>query len=262
MEPQDVLPPSEHHESAPVPHHPRFGYGGGRHTKKRLMIIVGIVLGVVLVAAAAFFVLSKQSKQPATQKNTPAQQTTKEQDEPAMPEEQASVLKTFKSTKQNIEIAYRTDWTLKEANDGQLTLTSPSVRYETAVGEKKGVFTLKIRIGATEAMQATVNKAVAVKDSEVIGYTNPTEAQRYYTNLSYGGTDEQFQFMIVTGSTSFKTGSAFDTTIGLDDSTYLLVGGYGADTSNSLLFDAVPVMSTGSDVYDQAIAIIKSLRIF
>lgn len=235
-----------------------------RFGKKRILLAAGIVMGIAIIAGGTFWFLSNRNSPTESVNQQTAQPQPQENSEPTMPEAEAATPQTFKSTKQNLEITYRKDWKLEESADKmQITLTSPKVSYEAEDGQKTDVFTLKIRTGVPEAMEAALNKALAVKDSEVIGYTAPTEEQRYYTNLSYGGQDELFTFVMITGSTAFKVGQTIGPSLSLMDDTYLLIGGYGADESDSLLFDAVPVNSfDDTAVYTQAVDVIKSLKIF
>src|SRR5690606_639104 len=117
------------------------------------------------------------------------QQATNTQQTEDLPAEQPDVSdatpQTFKSDKLSIELTHRKDWTLKESSDGAITITSPRTSYTASDGASKtGVFTLHIRMGASEAQRATIDKSIATKNSEVIAYAAPAEGQRQYTNLS------------------------------------------------------------------------------
>jgi hypothetical protein len=126
----------------------------------------------------------------------------------------------------------------------------------------KGVFTLKFSKGGNEASQEAINSAKAVKESLLIGYADPTEQQRHYTNISYAGQNEAFNFMVVTGSVAFKPGDPLDRTLNLSSDDYLIVGGYGADSQNALAFDDVDPSNADQTVgYEQALDIVKSLKI-
>ena len=67
---------------------------------------------------------------------------------------------------------------------------------------------------------------------------------------------------IVTGNTALKAGNPFAYTLVLDGEFYMLVGGYGTDKDGTLSFDSVPPSMIDSETTQQAIAIVKSLKIF
>lgn len=253
---QDMGPPSPSHE-------PQWRKKKHEHfwQNRRLWLIAGIVLAVLLVAgAAAWFFMSKKDEAP---KQSSEQKQSAPSDTPApVPADDTPV--TFKSTKLNIELTHRKDWSLKENATGEITLTSPPAPYSTADGEATtGMFTFKIRKGATEEQQATIDKSIASRDSVVIAYAAPTEQQRFYTNISYAGANKDvFSFFIVTGSTEFKSGMPFQYALPIPDDGFLITGGYGADKSNTLAYESVPKSTIDSAVVEQAIDIVESLKIF
>lgn len=248
--------------SAPMQHYPRKH--GGDKRKKKLLIIACVAAGVVVVAAlVGFFVMKK----PTSQTNQPADntsQTPPAEDLPA-PTPADSTPVAYKNAKLSLELTHRKDWMLTESEDGtEVILTSPRITYTKAGGEAgTGVFTIKIRKGAAEPMKATIEKSVAARDSEVIGYATPSETQRHFTNVSYAGTNkgEDFNFFIVTGSTEIKAGKPFAHMLAFDSDAYLFVGGYGEDKDNSLTFDAVPKAQIDSPAKEQAIDIIESIKL-
>lgn len=250
MRPVQPMPPIQQ------PAAPKSGRG------KLVMFIVAGLIALVLVAAGLYwFVFRQDDKQPA-QKQT--NNTSAEQEEEAAPSTQPdSTPVVFKSEKLKLELTHRKDWTLKESSDGAITITSPRITYTTSDNTSKtGVFTLRIRKGASEAQKATIDKSIATRDSEVIAYAAPVEGQRQYTNLSFVGPKDMFGFFIVTGNTEFKAGAPLMYALPLDGDFYLIAGGYGADATNSLAFDPVPKDSIDSTTLDQAIDIVESLKIY
>lgn len=232
-----------------------------RHRTKMLIFGIAGAVALLAVGAAIFWFVSRADKQPAAQQT--ATQTSEQQAEAAAPTPADSTPVTYKSEELNIELTHRKDWTLKAAGDGALTVTSPRVSYASADGTSKtGVFTLRIRKGVTETMQATIDKSVAARDSEVIAYAAPAEGQREYTNLSYAGPKDMFGFFIVTSNTEFKAGAPLMYSLQFSDSSYLIAGGYGSDSGNSLNFDSVPKDSMDSTTLTQAIDIVESLKIY
>jgi hypothetical protein len=219
----------------------------------------GAVLLLLIGGGLYWFLLRGDDGKQPVKATDDKQQTT--QTTPPDPADPAPVV--FKSTKYNIELTHRKDWKLKEAVTGEITITSPKTSYTRSDGQSTtGVFTLKVRVGVPDAMKATIEKAVAARDSEVIAYADPPETQRYYTNLSYAGQKDVFNFFIVTGNTALKATNSFAYTLVLDNSFYLLAGGYGTDNDGTLSFDSVPPSAIDGPAAQQAIEIVKSLKIF
>lgn len=242
------------------------GHGGRGPNKKKMLIIIGIVAGVLVLAAVAWL-LFKPEKQQSTSQEQAAQQV-EESDEPTMPPAEAAQPQVYKSPALNIELTHRKDWTLTEDAEKKLiTITSPRVTFQTGSDSRKDVFTLKLGFGATEAAQKNIDNAKAVRDSLLIGYDAPTEAQRHYTNVSYAGPPGDdaniFEFFIVTGSVAFKTGNPFASSVIINSGDFLIAGGFGADVQNQLTFETIPAAELEQySVYEQALAIVKSLKVY
>lgn len=232
-----------------------------RRKRKKLILFIsgGAVLALLLLAGAYWLFLKGDDKKPVQATTSDNQQT---QDQPVVEAADPTPV-VFKSTKYNIELTHRKDWKLKEASDGEITITSPTASYTRTDGKATtGVFTFKMRVGVPATMKTTIEKSLAARDSEVIAYDDPPETQRQYTNLSYAGQKDIFNFFIVTGNTALKTGNSFAYTLPLDNSFYMLVGGYGTDKDGTLAFDSVPPSMIDSETTQAAIAIVKSLKIF
>lgn len=265
MEPdpnQQQVSPNPVPVEAQPPRGPYSKRSGGGGKKRLLLIIVAAVVALALVGTAVWFFMLRDKKdaKPSQTSNTSTEQQA--EDLPATTPADSTPV-TFKSTKLNLELTHRKDWTLKEGSSGEITLTSPRISYSRVDGSSgTGVFTLKLRKGATDAMKATIEKAVAVRDSEVIAYAAPTDAQRHYTNISWAGQEAAFNFFIVTGSTEIKDGRPFAYMLAIDNETYVIAGGYGTDKDGSLAFDAVPKTAIDSEAKDQAIAIVESIKLY
>jgi hypothetical protein len=234
---------------------------GQRTKRKKLITWIAAGVAVALILLGGFywlFIIRSSDKNSAKPKSTSQNKTASPTPTSADP-----TPVTYKSTKLNIELTHRKDWTLKESTSVGISVTSPTISYVKSDGQSStGVFTVKIRRGVTDSMQATIDKAFAPRDSEVIAYTAPTDQQRQYTNLSYAGQKDFFSFFIVTGNTTFKAGGAFAYSLPLDGDFYLIVGGYGADQGDSLSFDSVPKDYMDSTALDAAIDIVKSIKIY
>lgn len=257
QQPDDITNPVP--PMAPEPHHPTR-----RERDKRrnlILLIAGGVLALLVVLGLVYWLVFAGRNEDQTAQTTSSGQQQTEQTPAPTPADSTPVV--YKSVKNNIELTHRKDWTLKEAATGEITITSPRTSYTRVDGRATtGVFTFKFRVGVPEAMQATIEKAVAPRDSEVIAYDDPPETQRLYTNLSYAGQKDAFNFFIVTGNTELKAGSAFAYMLVLDGEFYMLAGGFGTDKDNTLAFDAVAPSMIDSETAQQAIAIVKSLKIF
>lgn len=258
-------------EYPPAPQHMHAGgYGTPKSSKKRWWIIAVIVLVLAAGAGVAGIMLRKKDtstpvNQAASSQSTASTNQNKSTGQTAQNEADASALKTYKSTKLGLEFSYRSDWTMRETADKtEIILSSPRVIYQKKDGTTtQGPFTLKLRNGIVpDKMKPSIENAVAIKDSEVIAYSAPTEQQRKYTNLSFAGNGSNMQFFLVSGSVAFKAGEAFGSNIDLQGSVYVFAGGYGADTGDTLGFDAVSKGSFDTAVYRQAVAVVASLKIY
>lgn len=243
-------------------HHPHFGKQHKGGSKKRLFLVMGLVASILVVGGGvtAFLLMHKTSTPKPTQTSAKsAQQTT-----PGVHSSGAS--STYKSTTLKVGVTYPKTWTMRESSDKQeIILTSPRTTYVKKDGSTaNGAFTVKLRNGIIpDAMKSAVQNTVAMADSQVIAYTQPTTDQRQYTNLSYAGTDaNNFNFAVITGYTSYKAGQAFGGGVALDGQAYLFAGGYGADAGDTLTFDAVPKANYDTAVFQQAVAIFESLQLF
>jgi hypothetical protein len=249
-------------------HKPHFGQQHKR-SKKKVWIIIGIIFGTLLLlgggGTAAYVLTHKKSSTAKPAQTTTANNSTATQ--PPVPGVQANgANNTFKSTTLNIGVTYPKTWSMRESSDKQeVIVTSPQTAYVKKDGSTvHGVFTVKLRNGIIPAaMKTTVQSAVAAADSLVIAYGQPTGTQRQYTNLSYAGADaNNFNFAIITGYTSYKSGQAFGGGVALDGQAYMFAGGYGADAGDTLTFDAVPKTDYDTAVFEQAVAIFESLQLY
>jgi hypothetical protein len=233
-----------------------------RRSRKKMIILGAVAAAVLLIGggAAYWFLLADHGDKKST--NTASGQE-QEAEAPAPEVATDPTPETYKSEKLNLELTHRKDWTLKESAEGQITVTSPSISYTKSDNQATtGVFTVKIRKGATDAMKATVEAAVAPRDSEVIAYTAPSEQQRQYTNLSFAGQKDTFSFFIITGNTAFKAGNTYAYAMTINSEFYLITGGYGTDKTDALAFDSVPKEAIESEAYSEALAVVQSLKIY
>jgi len=229
-----------------------------------MWIIIAVLVLVLAGGAGAYFSIHKSN-------NNKAKATAAAKAKTAAPKlltgEQSTGSNYFyKNTTLAFGVTFPKTWSIKLSSDGQeVILTSPQTTYLKKNGSTaNGVFTLKLRNGIIpSAIQSTVQSAIAVDNSQVIAYSNPTTSQRQYTNLSFGGTDaNDFGFMIITGDTAYTSGQDFGGGVSLDGQSYLFTGGYGTDSNDSLSFDAVPKADYSSSVLQQAETILESLQLY
>ncbi len=248
---------SQHIDFTPGPTHAPQSVYYAQKRKKRVLLTTLIVIAVlVLGGGITLLVLHESSNKPAaTAKTTHIQQPVATNTGPA----------TYKSASLGFSFTHPGDWTVKESADkAEVIVTSPRISYTHNGTATQGVFTLKMRHGSVpDAIQQTVIKQVAVVDSEIIAYAQPTANQRQYTNVSYGGPDaNNFAMLIVSGNTALKAGQAFGYGVDLTGSdTYMFAGGYGTDGGDTLTFDAVSKTSYDTASFQDAMAIIKSIQI-
>ncbi len=251
-------------QTQPQPVRP-FSYPKPKKSKAPMIVLIVIVV-LALAGGAYWFFTSGPGHKKDKAATSSGQTKTGSSEQTSNNDQGSSELKTFKSDKLGLGFSYRSDWKAKEnADKSEIIITSPSVTYSKKDGTTtKGVFTVKMRNGLIpDGMKPTIQNAVAIKASEVIAYTAPTEQQRQYTNLSFGGSGTNLNFFIVTGSVAFKANETFATAIDLQGSVYLFAGGYGTDSNDTLSFDAVPQTEfTTSSVYKQALALIESLKVY
>lgn len=262
--PHDSMDDLDYHGQT---HRPHFGRQRKKSApQKKKWLIAGIVAGVLVLGgggAGAFLLLSKKDAKPQT---TQAPKSAASQQSSVPGVQSSGANNTYKSATLKVGVTYPKTWNMRETNDKQeIILTSPRTTYVKKGGATaNGVFTVKLRNGIIpEAIKTTVQGAVAVTNSQVIAYAQPTTDQRQYTNLSYAGPDaDNFSFAIVTGYTEYKAGQAFGGGVALDGQSYLFAGGYGADAGDTFTFEPVPKADYDTAVFQQAVAIFESLQLF
>lgn len=252
-------------------HHPHFGTQH-KKSKKALYIVLGVIGALVLLGAGgtAAWLLIKKSNSGKDTAGT--QQTASQNSSQSSSSKQPSGVQSkgnnyaYKSTKLNVGVTYPKTWTMRESADKEeLIITSPQTTYVKKDGTStQGVVTVKLRNGIIpDAMKTTVQNAVAVADSEVVAYSEPTDGQRQYTNLSYVGADaNNFGFGLITGNTAYAAGQLVGGGIDLNGQAYLFAAGFGADSGDTLAFEPVPKSDYNTATFKQAVEILESLQIY
>lgn len=239
-----------------------------KKSPKKKLVLAAVIVAVLIVAGVLYVVFGSKkaaAPKPVSNSTNTSQNSGNQASGNSATSQNASGLQTYKSTKLNIEFTYPGGWSMKENTDKSvITLASGPTTYTKKDGTStNGVFTLRLRNGiVSDAMKQNIQNAVAMRDSEVIAYDKPTDQQRQYTNISFGGSGPNTNFFVVSGSVAFKDGEAFGSNIDLEGAVYLFAGGYGADSADAMAFDAVPKASFEGSAYKQALGIVKSMKIY
>lgn len=157
-----------------------------RNLKKPLVFIVIILVASAIIIGIYFaFFKPRQATAPTPQK---------QQTQSSASNAPAIETKHYDSENFNLGFDYPSDWKVSDSSgSGKLTVTSPSVKLKNASGQQvDGQITMTIRDKSQKLTEFDKGNAAAVRDSEKINYTKPTQAQRastYISFLSYAGSD-------------------------------------------------------------------------
>ena len=159
-------------QSMPAPKHRKWPY------------VVSAIIAVLALGGVAYwyFALRQPSEQP--QPSVPATPATpRPQTGPTQPEPLST--KPYTSSAFGMSFTYPDTWTVKEENT-LITVTAPPEKRQNAAGQAitgKTVITFNHKGQNLAAFDA--GNAVAVRTSEKMKYTNPTQAQRAETYLTF-----------------------------------------------------------------------------
>ncbi len=148
--------------------------------KKRLIIFIGLVL--LLAAGSAVYWLALKKKPAASPGSSAQPTTTASETKPISPQ-----TKNYASQNFTLSFDYPDDWTVTdEPGSGIMSVKSPALQLTEAGGQKiTGQITLTFRAKTQKLTEFDPGSAVAVRDSEKIAYTKPTQSQRGNTYLSF-----------------------------------------------------------------------------
>lgn len=227
---------------------------------KRLVLLL-IALLVVFVCIYFFFLRPKPST--PTLKTTEPKSSSKTD---SAKNAQDSGLKKHSGDFPRMELMYPDTWTLSKKENGVL-IVSPEFNYTTVnKGVIKGNFSVYIRQGAREQEGKYIGRGLAIRPTEKLVYKDPSSTQRKDTNLTLFGLDssDYFSYFLVSGDYELKKGETLGPTYGREAETYIIAGGFGsAKQSDPLDYNNLVIKDATSDpAYDQAIAIIKSLKVY
>ena len=259
---QDIqLPDEEATYRPPSPHKDR---------KKPPFILIGLVAAAIIIGAgaAAFITTRNGDNEPAPVTEAPSADEVDEIESSAGSDDITAEfsLEQGRSNNPRMEFTHPDTWSLFE-QDGGVWFDSPALSFTTTDGQEitDGFFRLYIRQGARDVDSQSIARGVASRSSKPLTYDNPATDQREDTLLQFFGLDNgaNTAFILVSGNFNLSSGDTLGPGFGADGESYIIVGGY---TSDALEDDLAthPVNSeffTSTNAYDQALGIIKSLRL-
>lgn len=205
------------------------------YKRKRRWPVFLIVVVLLAAVSCGAYVLGKHDAD--TKHNTAKKQTKVSQ----------SVItnqtKNYNSTNYSLSFNYPANWTVND-NTTKLTVTSPAMELESAVGAK-----IKAHVIVTIQNQQTAipgfpsGGAVAALGSNDISYTNPSSIQRAQTYLSYlsytepNGLDEVY----VTGNKGYQPGQQIPMSDVVEGSPLINVGFESCQSSDCSTGSSDPV---------------------
>lgn len=173
---------------------------------------------------------------------------------------------TIRHDNPRLELTLPESWELTKGDD-DIHIESPEFSITTANGEtiENAVFRLYFRQGARENDSKYIGQGLAAIPSKQITYAEPARGQREDTMLSFFGQNatDHIAFLFVAGNFELEVGEALGPDYGQEETTYIIAGGYSADELNDDLnmYPVKPNFFQSTDEYEQALDIIKSLRL-
>lgn len=128
----------------------------------------------------------------------------------------ATGTKHYSSSEFSLEFDYPDNWDVTDtAGSGKLTVTSPGLSITDQDGRKTdGKIVMTIRNKQQPTAEFDKGAAVAVRDSEKVAYTKPSQTQRGSTYLSFvryfssTGMERDFDAVYITGDNGYQTGQS------------------------------------------------------
>jgi hypothetical protein len=169
---------------------------------KYLLIII-VVAGLAVAVYTVFF----KAKPAAAPTKTSASQTAGSSSGSSA----AVATKHYDSSNFNLGFDYPDTWKVSDADgSGKLTVTSPTTQFKDTSGQNiNGQIVMTIRDKTQKLTEFDKGSATAVKDSEKIAYTKPSQTQRastYISFLSYASSTSSggFNGIYITGDNGYK----------------------------------------------------------
>lgn len=165
-----------------------------RKKRARWLLVIG------LAAAAGYFVFAGSNNKSAQQSEQ--NDTEQSQQDPGA----SSELQEYVSSDRSIRFSYPGNWQVNDSDPDAITVESPIVKLTDLSGNREDakVVVSFLRTG-TEVPGFDADGAIAVKDSEILAYSSPTQNQRAETYLSFGGFGSRaLHAVFVTGDSGYQ----------------------------------------------------------
>jgi hypothetical protein len=145
--------------------------------RSKLVYLVSLIVAVVILAAGYWFLLRSKPTHtaPAAQSQSGSSATVAENTD------------HYDSSNLFLGVDYPHGWTVTDtAGSGKLSISSPAIQLKDANGQTiTGQIFLSIRDKTQKLTEFDKGAAVAVRDSEKIAYTKPSQNQRGSTFISF-----------------------------------------------------------------------------
>lgn len=229
-----------------------------KYQRKRKTKYIAAVVILLLAGAGGWYFLQSRSPKPTTNTQPPQQtaETTNETDK--------AELKTYKSDILSVEFEHPADWTVTEKDKG-LRIESPTIDYTSEQGPTSGKFRIYMRQGSRTVDGKYIGQGIVIGPSEKLVYAEPTIGQRKETKLTlFGfGDSSNFAYFLITSNYDLKKDDRLAPNFAQEADAFLIAGGFSKpDLAEDLNFVRMPLDSISNDVYQQAIDVLKSLKVF
>lgn len=158
-----------------------------KHPKKRLLVIsLTIIVLVVAIGFGGHWLLSGGHKSTPTYK-APAQTVANTAKSPSGGKATSTAgTNSYTAADFNLSFNYPDGWTVFNNGSGPMTVTSPTMLLTSATGQKvNGLVTMTIQQQGQLPAAFSAGTALAVLNSQLIPYKNPSSAQTSQTYLSF-----------------------------------------------------------------------------
>lgn len=171
---------------------------------KRWLKIAGVVLLLAAIGLAVYWLVLRDTGEDKSAQNEATNQ-------PAERESTLGSSKTeqYESSSFFLSFKYPDTWDTSETDEA-IVATSPVVSLNTASGASvRGKVLMTIRHKGSPLTEFDKGNAVATKQSELLQYTNPTQAQRastYLTFAAFAGATSGLDALYITGDYGYAVG--------------------------------------------------------
>lgn len=175
-----------------------------RHRKKRSRVLMVTLLAVLTIGALGYL-YAKQFDISAQQPESQSVQTVKPDTS-----EQVAKSERFTSKDMSLSFDYPGNWSVDDSAKGLIRVESPVVKLADINGESSdSKVVLMIMSKNSEVPGFGDTGATAVRDSEKLTYTSPSQNQRAKTFLSFAGFGRSgLDAVFVTGDSGYQQGQS------------------------------------------------------